>query len=178
MYATGWNILVAEEVPASLTVSAVPEPKRPLVRTACARAVRACRAGGGRGVETGPMRMRFLILDGSRRAYVMAMRQPIECAMRVIGVVMLVNDDVCEVVGAASDRDLGRDVGGCQAVTFQVVDVAGESGLEVSGFDDWGKVFACTAEAMDKDGCFGTVSYLLYIYLLSSYFSQAGPTSR
>lgn len=68
MYATGWNIFVAEEVPASLTASAVPEPRRPLVLTALARAVRALRAGGGRGAETGPMRIRFLILDGLRRA--------------------------------------------------------------------------------------------------------------
>lgn len=29
---------------------------------------------------------------------------------------------------------------------------------------------------MDKDGCFGTVSYILYIHLLSPYFSQTDTT--
>lgn len=60
-YATGWNILVALEVPASLTVSAAPEPRSPLVRTAFARFVTASRPAGGSGVDIGPKRTRLLI---------------------------------------------------------------------------------------------------------------------
>lgn len=56
------------EVPASLTASATPEPRRPFVRTAFARFVTASRPAGGRGVDTGPKRTRLLILVALWRA--------------------------------------------------------------------------------------------------------------
>lgn len=54
-------------------------------------------------------------------------------------------------------------------MAFQVVDVAGEPGLEVTRFGDGGEIFASATEAMDKHCSFGTVSHLLDIDLLSSY---------